>query len=436
MVATRSQDKEPADVSKASAPAPQLLEKRKRNDDVSSITTPNPPAKKSKIEGESGSSSKVSSRTLAAVVIPTTHQHEANVPSVEVEADAIGSHRASKRKSGRFEEGQLHLSGGNYRIDDNVEPETVGIEREGKDSRSQARQTQTRMVGIKQAASSPKSQLSARKKSKRPNRMEPRTETMSSEGSSALNESREPKHKRFGSEESFPEPIPSRSGPPSPTVPKVQRTAQDVILVSSDDEAPEVVTKSSGQQEARSVAVEATKAIESQRAAEKQRRRDRDLQLKTQAKASKTEAAKLQVNDERLDTSSESDENDRTTSQHQPHENQKRSTSKQRLPALLPEEILAAEPMARLPTPHPRLDVVKAPANTKHRFLDQIWKPPKDIQKGNVRIRVLEDRRAILPPKVSKNSQMLRESWLAGRRGQKGKPVTERRKLGTGFIRK
>ncbi|KAL8663358.1 MAG: hypothetical protein Q9168_008108 [Polycauliona sp. 1 TL-2023] len=422
MVATRSQDKEPGQASPASALTPRNLDKRKRTDDTASITTPNTRAKKSKLTGDSSISKKESSRTLAAVVIPTTHQHEANVPSTEYEVNGSGNNGALQRLP--------QSSSGNHRVDNNVEPGITGTEQGGKDSR------QPTMPGIKQAAPSTKSPPPKRRKSKKAHPTEPHTDDISSEGVSALNKTRRSRHKRFESEEALPEPLASHPSPPSTKVLDVHRNSEDAITVSSDDEAPEVVTKSSGQQEARSIAAEASKAIEMQRAAEKQRRRVRDRLLKSQSKISKIEAAKLEAEDERSDTSPEFDEDNGNISQQPPIPDQRKETSRQSLPALLPDEILAAEPTARMPTPPPRLDVVKATVHTKHRFLDQISKPPKDIQKGNVRIRVLEDRRAILPPRVSKNSQKLRESWLAGRRGHKGKVVMERRKMGTGFVRR
>jgi len=107
-----------------------------------------------------------------------------------------------------------------------------------------------------------------------------------------------------------------------------------------------------------------------------------------------------------------------------------------RLPALLPDEILTAEPAARPPTPPLNLEHRKKSKPKKHTFVDAEAKPPKDIKRGPVNVRVLEVGRQSLPPKGSKESRNMKESWLAGRRGRNGAGVFERRKIGEGFVRK
>ena len=427
MVATRSQDQESVQASKASKTTERNREKRKRIDDIGSTTTPKPRIKKPKTKGASQSSRQNTSSTLAAVVIPTTKNHEVNGSSVAIQDESIGNDGAPARRPHRAEQGRPYLSNSDNQI---VVPSNMDLANSGNDTTSQPSETQTELTGSNQKAPSTKTLSSKRRKAKKPHTTEAAPEMMSSAGVSALDEPQNSRHKRFASEEAFPELLPSHSMNPSPSVIDEQRAAQDDALSSSDEEAPEVVTKASGQQQARSVAAEATKAAEMQRAAEKQRRRDRDSRLKSQAKISKVEAAKLKMKEEQADTSSEEDED------HSQNAEQDKWTTQDALPALLPDAILAAEPAPRMPTPPLRRDVMKATVNTRHRFLDQTSKPPKDIQTGKVRIRVLEDRRAILPPKVSKNTQMLRESWLAGRRGRKGDVVMKRRKMGTGFVRK
>ncbi|KAI4262711.1 MAG: hypothetical protein L6R42_002115 [Xanthoria sp. 1 TBL-2021] len=444
MVSTRSQDQEPIQASKLSSAKEKNPEKRKRSDDVGSITTPNARAKKHKIEGTSRGSKKYISSTLAAVVIPTTNHHAANVPSFSSQHNGFGNYGASERKPHRAEQGRLRSSSGQRGVADGAGSSTIGVREDEKNTTSQASGSRKESAGIKQSASSKKTASSTPGKAKGLHTPELPTDTILAGGASALDTSAQPdnkpsnsRHKRFESEEATSKPFSSYPASPSRSVTDAQRTMQDAVSISSDDEAPEVVTKSSGQQEARSVAAEATKVAETQRAAEKQRRRDRDSRFKSQAKNSKVEAAKLKAKDECSDTSSEDDENDPKSSRHPHNPDQGTWTGRDALPALLPEEILAAEPTARMPTPPPKRDVVKATVNTRHRFFDQNSKPTKDLQKGNVRIRVLENRRAILPPKVSKDSQKLRESWLAGiRLGPKGKVVMERRKMGTGFVRR
>lgn len=104
------------------------------------------------------------------------------------------------------------------------------------------------------------------------------------------------------------------------------------------------------------------------------------------------------------------------------------------LPLILPDEILAVEPAARAPTPPP--STAKIVTNHKRRFLDVETKPPKDIIRGDVRIRVLQENSIILPPKASAASKSVREAWLAGRRVLKGQIAVPRRKLGGGFVRR
>lgn len=111
-----------------------------------------------------------------------------------------------------------------------------------------------------------------------------------------------------------------------------------------------------------------------------------------------------------------------------------KSSGKAPLPALLPAEILAAEPVTRLPTPP--LSAGKVPTNKKRKFLDTNSKPPKDVKFGKTKVRVLQDTRTALPPKASTNSKALRDSWLMGRRGLKGALTVPRRKPNGGFVRK
>jgi U3 small nucleolar RNA-associated protein 16 len=101
------------------------------------------------------------------------------------------------------------------------------------------------------------------------------------------------------------------------------------------------------------------------------------------------------------------------------------------LPALLPDEILAAEPAIRPPTPPP---IVTTVIPKKHKFIDADPKPPKDVKKGAVKVRVLEDNKSALPPRASKASKHLKESWLAGQQGRKDS-AAKRRKPGGGFLR-
>ncbi|KAL8965051.1 MAG: hypothetical protein Q9183_004058 [Haloplaca sp. 2 TL-2023] len=211
---------------------------------------------------------------------------------------------------------------------------------------------------------------------------------------------------------------------------------EDNDIESSEDEAPEEVTKSTGLKTARAIAAEATKAAEAQQAVEKQRRRDRDRLLKSQSQVSKRQPQVIDAVDTESEISSDDDVPDQVAPPPLDDKDQMDWSKQLPLPELLPEEVLAAEPAVRLPTPPLQKDLVKVAANKKRQFLEKKEKPIKDLKRGNVRIRVLDDRRSVLPPKVSKPSQIIRESWLNGRLGARGKPMFERRKVGGGFVRR
>lgn len=110
------------------------------------------------------------------------------------------------------------------------------------------------------------------------------------------------------------------------------------------------------------------------------------------------------------------------------------SAGKPSLPLLLPMEVLAAAPVAH--ALNPPFSDTKLAISQKRRFLDPEPKPPKDMKRGNVRIRVLTDNRSKLPPESSQASKALRESWLTGRMGSKGVIQVPRRKPSGGFVRK
>lgn len=168
----------------------------------------------------------------------------------------------------------------------------------------------------------------------------------------------------------------------------------------------------------------------------KEKRKARDSRLKHQAKS----ASKRKIS--HRDTLPESElkaaperSNGTASNQHKASA-YSRSTTKGTLPALLPDELLAIEPAVRPPTPptEPEARLVSIPK--KRKFLDADPKPPKDVKRGPVNVRVLESQRQFLPPRASKTSKALKEAWLFGRRGPGGAVVIQRRKLGGGFVRK
>lgn len=94
------------------------------------------------------------------------------------------------------------------------------------------------------------------------------------------------------------------------------------------------------------------------------------------------------------------------------------STSKhtQRLPDLLPEELLTDELFQRPPTPEKETKrSMTRPTPTKRHI--KFPKKPKDRTVGALKLSILEQTNPHLAPKASKRSQSLRESWLTGNRG-------------------
>ncbi|KAI9702453.1 MAG: hypothetical protein M1836_000933 [Candelina mexicana] len=232
-------------------------------------------------------------------------------------------------------------------------------------------------------------------------------------------------HVRFGSEEQA---IAAQSevNVPLQTTLEVQETEHE-----SEDDAPETVTLFSGLEKARASALDAIKAAGWQETAAKKKRQARDAQLKAQAHSSrKTKKRKL---DESLEF--DNHENKDLLQPETPNHPPRSSATKFNLPALLPDSILATEPAIRPPTPPPESEnrIVKS---KRHQFFEAKDKPPKDIRRGGVNVRVLESNKSLLPPKSSKTSAALRESWLSGRRGKMGMNGFERQKVAGGFLRR
>lgn len=113
------------------------------------------------------------------------------------------------------------------------------------------------------------------------------------------------------------------------------------------------------------------------------------------------------------------------------------------LPALLPDDILNAEPVVRPPTP-PAEDTFAAPKKpSKLRFLERTEKAPKDVRAGDVTIRVLDapstkhNSKPSLAPKASKSGRNVKENWLK-RDKSTGRVNGLRRTAGgaSGFVRR
>ncbi|KAI9830105.1 MAG: hypothetical protein M1826_005099 [Phylliscum demangeonii] len=163
--------------------------------------------------------------------------------------------------------------------------------------------------------------------------------------------------------------------------------------------------------------------INKEKEAALQKRRLRERRLKKQAKL-ETEKRPGLVTAEHRDTTTTSRQADGVEdTAHLPMQ-PLRIHDRLAIPDLLPDDILAAEPYV---PPSPALALPK-----RHIRFPSEAKPPKDLVRGGVRVRVLRETNPALPPKPNKDTTSVRESWLRGRVGRKGVPVFERRKMGGG----
>ncbi len=109
-------------------------------------------------------------------------------------------------------------------------------------------------------------------------------------------------------------------------------------------------------------------------------------------------------------------------------------TKRSKLPDLLPDEILLAEPTIRPPTP-PFGKKPESKPLTENRRIQLDNKSTQDVRVGPVSVSVLEKSNRLLPPRADERCKAIRESWLAGRR-VKGSSMIERKKFGVGFLRR
>ena len=154
--------------------------------------------------------------------------------------------------------------------------------------------------------------------------------------------------------------------------------------------------------------------------------------MKSQAK---TSSKNKQAKPKPLPTKRLSQDAETNTSISHPQDqpqNQSKSSSKTSLPTYLPASILATSPS---PLPSAQPPTRPTSATQKRKFLDPDPKPPKDLKRGNMTIRVLQEEKTLLPPKVSRNGRALREAWLMGRR-QGGVVPRREARWGTEFVRK
>lgn len=115
------------------------------------------------------------------------------------------------------------------------------------------------------------------------------------------------------------------------------------------------------------------------------------------------------------------------------------------LPALLPDEILNAAPAERAPTPPADETGPGHKKPNKLKFLDKVEKAPKDVNTGDVTIRVLDEPTSqkktnpSLAPKTSKTGRNSKENWLKSNRSTARVNGLRRTAGGTGsssFVRR
>ncbi|OKL62405.1 hypothetical protein UA08_03006 [Talaromyces atroroseus] len=221
-------------------------------------------------------------------------------------------------------------------------------------------------------------------------------------------------HIRFGSEEpAIPITTVKELEDREPAAPKEDSESDE-----DDDEAPEVVDNSV---QLLSLKVQAQKQKEAKKRDEilqKEKRKLQDEKHKSQAKASaKPKAEKVQEKSQlqSIDMKLIPDDDIVSESTATLQGSVARESGRRALPALLPDEILNAEPVYRLPSPPPEQ---QQKSTRQHKFFKDVDRPAKDLHRGDVTIRVLEDKKIMLPPKSSKSGRNVKASWVAGQRSR------------------
>lgn len=230
------------------------------------------------------------------------------------------------------------------------------------------------------------------------------------------------KHFRFDSEEpELPVEIPMEEPEKQP-----EPAEEDS---SDDDEAPEAVDNSAEMSRLRQEAKKQEEIKQREEQLKREKRKKLDDLRKAQAKAANKKKEIL------ADDLSEST----ATLQGSITQDARRAA----LPALLPDDILNAAPVARPPTPPADgMDILQKKPN-KLKFLDKKEKRPKDVHMGDVTIRVLDDNvprktsKTTLPPKSSKAGLNSKQGWL-NRARSTGHVNGLRRTTGgpSGFVRR
>ncbi|KAG8531455.1 uncharacterized protein KY384_003084 [Bacidia gigantensis] len=188
----------------------------------------------------------------------------------------------------------------------------------------------------------------------------------------------------------------------------------------SDDNGPEEATTGAMQDRVGAATAQAVEAALKKEEAIRAKRKAHDEKMKAQVKR-----AKRDVKDEKH---VENDEGEMSND-----EGKKEDPTTASSPPFLPQELLDEEPTVRLPTPD---FIPVSPKSSKKKVLLDRERPPRDIIRGNTRIRVLPQESSLLPPKSKSNGRQIREKWLMGQRGSNPSMWVPRSKPMSGFLRK
>jgi len=260
------------------------------------------------------------------------------------------------------------------------------------------------------------------------------------------------KHLRFGSEDPSP---PTQELPSFPASQNSGLTtdAADAESDSSDDEAPEAITKSTALTTTRAATAGAALAISAQESAAKDKRRQQEARRREQAdankKAAQRRARKEAKRREREGEIAHLDEEEGGDIDPAVPGTSIETAMEETEDGYLPAALLAGAPAVRPPTPETHGVAASRQSQQSQQRRKKVFaglneKPVRDVKRGPVTVKVLEKRNELLPPKVNNRSMSVRESWLKGRQGRpaKGKKKgvlggkMERKEVGRGFLRR
>jgi len=262
-------------------------------------------------------------------------------------------------------------------------------------------------------------QTTKRSNSKRGNMQENGTSSTSTAELKFQTPTTHSKRIRFSSKSPEPElatPNAKESLPPSTPIKQTQPTASDQAD-SDDDAAPEEITTAAAQPASAHPAVKPSRRKAAQQNAARKKRRER-----TASKAEQASAA-LTANTTQAEEKEEDDD--------EANPDQRPALDINALPATLPAHILAAAARARAPA-HPAASAPARPQLSGRRStVRALPRPPRDVRRGPVAVRVLRGTSALLPPPAGGQSCGVREAWLRGRVAKgKGARRVERRPFG------